>query len=813
MAMSNPLAAVPTVFTVPAKAPVGFQVQPAKLQVLTRCACDALPVQCPGWADSKHPTQFLLDGKVIGRMQRAKIVDVISALTGIPVAAINTAAADAVPDTGQALATLKRVVRLLAFTIARNTPPPGMPAEVIVLAAPPAQQLAPLEAELVAAKAVQVHLAAALVALPGSTDLQAKAAEQAAVVAAAAAAVEDTRQRITDAAAAATTNANTTTAATAAAAANAAAGSAATAASSQQQAETAAAALNAANTALAAMQRALELIPGSAEVQAEVSRLQAVASAADAHARALGLAASINDQDVQLLGPGTGVAASDAAGQTTTLETTGSSASNAAGQTQTPHADRTGETVPARAAILRQHGVGPAVDRLAGALQDHYDVVDAGLKPADQMSPTLEKVERGCHAVDAAVRDANRALRAAGCSPCLLPPSVTEAEHALDQARSSGGRRTDPDHGCLQHGASQANAGQGLELSSHRHGGGYVGTSPGGNINYGAGHPGISAPYGHPGISAPYGAAQVAGHYHPSVFGQPPAPHGAAQAAGHHQGYATAFGQPLALQRPAIPVHGPAHSGIGSSRLAAADQATIHKGEYLDYAAAAHRMFHAGTPPKPAMRLVNDGSGTATHEAVDPDQQFAAISDTVHHQIHRAEMTFRTATEPDRGPEHDEYTRHLDDLKIRFTDSLPAGWRACDKLFRQHAAGTQQRHEVVTTTSGITAQVPMRVNWGIVDDRVHRNVFFGYKPGLCGLCGGNHFVEDHARLAKPAAKKRKPERTQSAAQAGEVCKAYNRETARSTEKGCTFKDCRFKHVCRKCGGNHASPDCTAKKPK
>jgi len=209
------------------------------------------------------------------------------------------------------------------------------------------------------------------------------------------------------------------------------------------------------------------------------------------------------------------------------------------------------------------------------------------------------------------------------------------------------------------------------------------------------------------------------------------------------------------------------------------------------------------------MRLVNDGSGTAIYEAVDPEQQFAAISDTVYHQVHRAEMAFRTAMEPDRGPEYDEYTRHLDDLRIRFTGSLPTGWRAYDKVFRQHAAGAQQRYEVVTTTAGITAQVPVRVNWGIVDDLVHRNVFFGYKPGLCGLCGGNHFVEDHARLSKPVAKKR----TQSAAQAGEVCKAYNRETARSAEKGCTFKDCRFKHVCRKCGGNHASPDCTAKKSK
>ena len=207
MAMSNPPgAAEPAAFTVPAKAPVGFQVPPAKLPELTRHAADALPAQRPGWADSKHSTQFLLDGKVIGRMQRAKIVEVISALTGIPAESINTAVVDAVPDTGQSLATLKRVVRLLAFTIARNTPPPGMPAEVIMLAAPPAQQLAPLEAELAAAKAAQAHLAAALVALPGSTDLQAKATEQAAVVAAAAAAVEDTRRRITDAAAAATTN-------------------------------------------------------------------------------------------------------------------------------------------------------------------------------------------------------------------------------------------------------------------------------------------------------------------------------------------------------------------------------------------------------------------------------------------------------------------------------------------------------------------------------------------------------------------------------------------------------------------------------
>ena len=554
-------------------------------------------------------------------------------------------------------------------------------------------------------------------------------------------------------------------------------------------AETAVAARNAANAALAAMQRALELIPGSAEVQAEVSRLKAVASAADANARALGLADAISDQDVQLLAPGTGTAASDAPGQTQTL-----------------HADHPGETAPARAAILRHHMVGPAVDQLARALQDHCDVVDAGLQPADQMSPTLEKVGRGCHAVDAAVRDANRALRAAGYSPYLLPPSVTEANRALAGARTSEGRRPGPDQH-HRHGASQANAGQGLAPPGHQHSGGHFGTSPGGNVQYGANFPGMSTPCGgnihhgagHTGISAP----------HRAPFGQPPAPHGTAPAAGHYHGYATAFGQPLAPQRPAIPAHGPAHSGIGSSRLAPADQVTIHRGEYLDYAAAAHRMFHAGTPPKPAMRLVNDGSGTAIYEAVDPEQQFAAISDTVYHQVHRAEMAFRTAMEPDRGPECDECTRHLDDLRIRFTGSLPTGWRAYDKVFRQHAAGAQQRYEVVTTTAGTTAQVPVRVNWGIVDDLVHRNVFFGYKPGLCGLCGGNHFVEDHARLSKPVAKKR----TQSAAQAGEVCKAYNRETARSAEKGCTFKDCRFKHVCRKCGGNHASPDCTAKKSK
>ena len=787
MAMLTPIAAGadPAVFTVPAKAPLGFQVSADKLPGLFRYAADALPTPCPDWADSKHSTQFLLGGKAIGRMQRVKIVEAITALSGIPAATINSVITDVVPDTGQSLATLKRVVRLLTFTITRDAPPPGMPADTVVLAAPPTQQLAPLEAELIAAKTAQAHLAAALAALPGSADLQAKATAQATVVAAAAAAVEVTRQRIADAAADAAAAAAATTTTAAAAATNTAAAAATNTAavgSPQQQAAVAAATLEAANTALASMQRALELIPGSAEVQAEVTRLQAVASAADARSRALHLAASIN-AEVQLV--------------TNAAATIDAAASNGdADQIQVQFADDPSASAHGRVAILRRHGVGRSVKRLAAALQGYYDVIDAGLQPAVG-SPVLAELEQYLTA-SRAVQSANRELRAAGYSPYSMPASVAEAQEALDSSQSSNGRHVDHGQsnasegltyashqrggyanpgGNIRYGASQANAGQGLTFAGHQYNGGYAGTTPAGIIRQGAGNPWANTPYG---------ATQTAGNFHPSVFGQPPA-----------------------SQRPAIPVHGPAHSGIGGSRLAAVDQVTIQKGEYLDYAAAAHRMFYAGTPPKPAMRLVNDGSGTAIYEAVDPDQQFAAISDTVYHQVHRAEMAFRTALAPDRGPEHEEHTRHLDDLKIRFTSSLPAGWRAYDKVFRQHAAGTQQRYEVVTTSSGITAQVPSRVNWGSIDDRVHRNVFFGYKPGLCGLCGGSHFVEDHARAVKPAAKKR----PQPASQAGAVCKAYNRESDRSKDKGCTFKDCKFKHVCRKCNGDHAATECTVKKAK
>jgi hypothetical protein len=103
-----------------------------------------------------------------------------------------------------------------------------------------------------------------------------------------------------------------------------------------------------------------------------------------------------------------------------------------------------------------------------------------------------------------------------------------------------------------------------------------------------------------------------------------------------------------------------------------------------------------------------------------------------------------------------------------------------------------------------TNMLNVQVDWSKPDDGIRNEVTSGKRINSCGLCGSDQHDAHFCHLASAS----KPhEKRDLAPKARHICKAFN------SHKGCTFKQCKYDHLCQLCESpQHGSVQCKSGKP-
>ena len=133
---------------------------------------------------------------------------------------------------------------------------------------------------------------------------------------------------------------------------------------------------------------------------------------------------------------------------------------------------------------------------------------------------------------------------------------------------------------------------------------------------------------------------------------------------------------------------------------------------------------------------------------------------------------------------------------------VPAGIFEYDQTFRRGAAAM----------AAVAATLPLRdrpmPRWDAVDIELERSIFANTFRATCHCGARDHYPHQHEQITKTAGARSKPGAAKAPGTGKLTCFQWNGRDGPAGQAGCSDKECRYAHVCSKCGSrDHPAVKC------